>query len=315
MSEIKISVVMSVYNSEKYIREAVESILNQTFTDFEFIIVNDGSTDNSLKIIKSYKDERIVIISQNNAGLPKALNTGIDKSKSNIIARMDADDISLPERLERQYDFLVRNPGCIIVGSNAMLIDMNGNYIYTTSNKLSDKEIKKGLPDTSLLHPSVMFKKNIFYLAGKYCESMMKGQDYVLFNRMAKFGEFYNIKDPLIKYRVVPTANSVKKKLGKRYLMIQQSAIRNNSISESDQIFLKSILKNRTSEDRLAKYFIYLAKKYLWNNYQPRLARKNLLLSYKINFSFYVIVLFALTFFPKDFIKKLYTGLKNLQYS
>jgi len=302
---------MSVYNAEKYLHEAIESILNQTFTEFEFIIVNDGSTDTSLKIIESYKDERIVIINQKNTGLPKALNKGIDKSKSNFIARMDADDISLSERLERQYAFLMGNPGCVIVGSNAILIDMNGNYIYTTSNKTSDNEIKKGLPDTSLLHPSVMFKKNIFYSAGKYCESMLKGQDYVLFNRMAKFGEFYNIKEPLIKYRAVPTANSVKKKLGKRYSMIQQSAIRNNKISGSDEIFLKSILKNRNTNDRLAQYYIYLAKKYLWNNYKPELARKKLLLSFKINFSFWVIVLLILSFFPKKFVQKLYIGLKK----
>ena len=311
MSEVKISVVMSAYNAEKYLQEAIDSILNQTFTDFEFIIVNDGSTDTSLKIIESYKDERIVIFNQKNTGLPKALNIGIDKSKSNYIARMDADDISLPNRLESQYNFMIRNPDCVIVGSNAIVIDMNGEYVFTTTNKITDNEIKKNLPNLSFLHSSVMFKKNSFYAAGKYCESMLKGQDTVLFNRMANCGKFYNIKEPLIKYRVVPTANSVKRNLGKRFSMIQRSAIRHNKISMTDEKFLKSILKNSSTNDRYSKYHIYLAKKYLWNNYKPKLSRKNLLLSFKINFSFWGIGLYIFTFFPKEFVQKFYFELKR----
>ena len=101
-----ISVVMSVYNGEIYLYEAIESILNQTFTNFEFIIIDDGSTDNSAEIIKSYDDNRIVLIQQGNKGLAAALNEGIKIAKGKFIARMDADDISLPTRLETQIQFM-----------------------------------------------------------------------------------------------------------------------------------------------------------------------------------------------------------------
>ncbi len=311
MSEIKISVVMAVYNAEKYLREAIESILNQTFADFEFIIVNDGSKDKSLEIIKSFNDESIVLINQENKGLPIALNKGIDNSRSDIIARMDADDISLPDRFQIQYNFLNQNPDYIAVGSNAVIIDINGDYVFTSSKRITDEEIKKRLPESPFIHPTVMFKKKFFIHAGKYSEFMLKGQDTVLFNRMAKYGKFCNMNEPLIKYRVVPTANSVKKNLGNRYSMIQKSAIANNTISRADKIFLKSNIEKRNSNEREAKYHIYLAKKYLWNNYKPKLARNNLLLSLKFDYSFLVFFLYILTFLPKEFIQKVYVKVKG----
>ena len=106
-----VSILMPVYNSEKYLREAIKSILNQTFTNFELIIINDGSTDNSLKIIKSFKDNRIKIIkNKGNLGLIKTLNKGIDLAQGKYIARMDADDIAMPKRLEKQIAFFNENP-------------------------------------------------------------------------------------------------------------------------------------------------------------------------------------------------------------
>lgn len=311
MHEARLSVVMSVYNAENYLHEAIESILNQTFSDFEFIIVNDGSKDSSLEIIESYHDERIVLVNQKNAGLPKALNKGIDKSKTNYIARMDADDISLPKRLEDQYKFMRCNPECVILGSNAIIIDMNGEYVFTTNNKITDNEIKINLPKLSFLHSSVMFKKDGFYAAGKYCESMLKGQDTVLFNRMVNFGKFNNIKEPLIKYRIVPTANSVKKILGKKYSEIERTAIQKNKISMTDRKYLESILRNTEVSERYSEYYIYLAKKYLWTNYNPTLSRRNLLLSYKKKVCFWTVGLYILTFFPEKFVQGTYCQLKR----
>ena len=315
MAEIKISVVMSVFNADKYLRDAVESILGQTFTDYEFIIINDGSTDRSLEILESYKDDRIVLINQSNSGLPKALNIGIDRSKSDYIARMDADDISLPQRLEKQYSFMIANPDCILVGSNAIVIDMNGEYVFTTSNKITDHEIKKNLPKLSFLHSSVMFKKKSFYSAGKYCESMLKGQDTVLFNRMVHFGKFYNIKEPFIKYRVVPTANSVKEKLKKRFSDIQKTAIKNNILSQEDENYLKKILFNRSKTKNYGNYFFYMAKKYLWNNYKPKLARMNLILAFKNNLRFRAVILYIFTFLPENIITVLYLRFKSFSGS
>jgi glycosyltransferase involved in cell wall biosynthesis len=128
-----ISVVMPVYNAAQYLREAIDSILNQTFRDFEFIIINDGSTDRSLEIIQSYNDDRIRLINQKNTGLAKALNNGIAIAKSDFIARMDADDISIPERLTSQFSFLESNVDVVAVGSNAEVIDKEGNHVYCTA--------------------------------------------------------------------------------------------------------------------------------------------------------------------------------------
>jgi glycosyltransferase involved in cell wall biosynthesis len=298
---------MSVYNAEEYLRKAIESILNQTFSEFEFIIINDGSKDKSLEIIESYNDERIVLINQSNTGLAKALNIGIEKSKSNFIARMDADDISLPERLQKQYDFLHKNTEYVVVGSNAIVIDNDGNYVNTSTQKITDIEVKQILPNTPFYHPSVMFLKETFLKAGKYCESMVKAQDLVLFNRMAKYGKFYNLPEPLIKYRIVPTANSARSKIANsRFTEILQTAIEYNVISDADEQYLRSLIINRHSINRLSNYHLYLAKKYLWNNYQPKLARKNLIKSLKIKFNKFSIFLYFLSFLPESAIENLY---------
>ena len=304
-----VSVVMSVYNAEKYLNEAIESILKQTFEDFEFIIINDGSTDSSLKIIKSYKDDRIVVIDQENKGLARALNNGIKQSKSDYILRMDADDISLPERIKKQYSFLKKNPDYIAVGSNAIIIDAMGNYVHTSHQCTSDTKAKEKLPVTPFMHSSVMFKKKPFIMAGEYCEDMIKAQDTVLFNRMAKYGKFLNIDDVLIKYRIVPTANSIRSlKNRKKFKKIIEEAIETNKVSKENSIFLQSVLAKRYSVEKISTYHIHLAKKYLWNNYQPKLARKNLKSSFRIKPNIYSLILYIFSFVPNKTINVVYNN-------
>ena len=309
----QVSVVMSVYNSEKYLREAIDSILNQTFKNFEFIIINDGSTDRSLEIIQSYNDDRIRFINQENTGLAKALNNGIAIARSDYIARMDADDIAYPERIQKQYKFLLNNPEYIIVGSNANIIDMEGNFVHHSNLPIKNEEMKGKLPETRFIHPSVMFRKDSFYKAGKYPEYMLKAQDYVLFNRMAKYGKFANIREKLLQYRIVPTANSTRdSKISERFNKILSKAIENNKISDNDYDYLKTITSNRNSKERLANYHLHLAKKYLWNNYQPRTARKNLIEAIKIRaVCIFPYLLFAVSFLPGKCILHLYKALKQ----
>ena len=123
MESKKISVIMPVYNTkEEYLREAIESILNQTFSDFEFIIINDGSTNNVEDIILSYKDERIVYIKQENQGIVAALNNAWDKTCGEYIARMDSDDISMPDRFEKQIKFLEAKPEYSLVGGQVRVL-------------------------------------------------------------------------------------------------------------------------------------------------------------------------------------------------
>ena len=202
----KISVVMPVLNGEKYLREAVESILNQSFKDFEFIIINDGSTDKTEGIIKSYDDPRIVYIkNKENLGLSKSYNIGIRSSKGKFIARMDADDVSLPERFEKQFDFLISGKADI-VGSSVVLIDERGGRIKRQKRPVGHIEIKwHSLLSTPLIHPTVMGKAAVFK-ENLFDESYQNSEDYELWSRLLFTTpvRFANIPKPLLLYRVYP---------------------------------------------------------------------------------------------------------------
>jgi len=208
MKTPKISVIMSAYNAEKYIAEAIESILNQTFKDFEFIIINDSSTDNSLNIIKKYakKDRRIVLINNSkNLGLIKSLNKGLKIAKGKYIARMDDDDISLPKRFQIQYDFLENNLEIFLVGSSCFLIDEKGIKIGSQNCPIDFTEIKKKLTKKCcMIHPSIMFRndKQTFYR-----EKMWHVEDYDLYlNLLTRNKKIANIKDKIILYRITPNS-------------------------------------------------------------------------------------------------------------
>ncbi len=200
----KISVIMPVYNGEKFLKEAIESILNQTFTDFEFIIINDGSKDNSLNIIKEYaeKDNRIKIIDQKNVGIIKALNNAIKIAKGKYIARMDADDISLAERFEKQINILEKE-NAVLCGTFAIAINESGqeikkmNYIKKSwqENKLY---LIRGNP---FIHPSVMFEKEKIINAGMY-KNYKNIEDYELWTRIVPKYKSINLQEYLFKYRV-----------------------------------------------------------------------------------------------------------------
>ena len=200
VNELKISVMMSVYNGEKYLGQAIDSILNQTFADFEFIIVNDGSTDSSFKIIQSYHDRRIrVIDNTENIGLTKSLNNAIGEACGEYIARQDADDISLPNRFQEQLRYFEQHPGTALLGTSASFIDSEG--------KIVGKRIALANPSKSLVianqfnHGSTMFKTRIFRKLGGYNELFRYCQDYELWLRMAKHGEVRNLTQVLYQLR------------------------------------------------------------------------------------------------------------------
>src|SRR5215204_3364964 len=126
-----ISVIMSAYNAGRYIGEAIDSVLKQTFTDFELIIINDGSTDDTESVVRSFGDPRIVLVGQSNEGIAAALNTGLVRARADLVARFDADDVCYPHRLEQQYHFLRAHPEYAIVGTAADYVDKGGDYIFT----------------------------------------------------------------------------------------------------------------------------------------------------------------------------------------
>ena len=200
-----VSVVMSVYDGEKYLREAVDSILAQTFSDFEFIIIDDGSTDDTYHILEGYKDERIKLIKNSqNYGLAWSLNRGISLASGEYIARMDCDDISYPERFMAQVEFMDRHGDIDVVGSWIEYIDTDGRLTGKIWKCMGSVMGLRWLTffNTPMPHPAVMARRRFFDLAGQYNAAFKVGQDYELWVRSNTVFRFSNIQRVLLKYRV-----------------------------------------------------------------------------------------------------------------
>ena len=211
----KISVVMPVYNAEAYIIDAIESILNQTFNEFEFIIIDDCSKDGCWEIIQKYarQDERIVAIrNDKNLKISKTLNKGIAIAKGKYIARMDADDCSYTDRLEKQYMFMEENPDIGICGGTMEVCDEHMNVIGTRKYKLTDKEIRKKIFYYSpFCHASTIYKTKYIQSIKGYNEYLYDAEDYDMYFRIGLLGKFANITDIIYRMRTNPNGVSILK--------------------------------------------------------------------------------------------------------
>lgn len=201
-----VSVVMPAYNAEQYIAEAIESILNQTFTDFEFIIINDGSTDNTVDIIKNYSDPRIVFLeNEQNSGICVTLNKGLDAARGKYIARMDSDDISVPERLEEQVKFMDQHQDIAASGTDIYIFG-KGIADYKFDMVHDAKQCKAGLFFNSCFaHPSVIIRASM--LNGnklRYDDDFRGLEDYELWWQISKYGKVANLDKMLLLYRKHP---------------------------------------------------------------------------------------------------------------
>lgn len=224
----KISVIMSVFNAEKYLSAAVESILNQTYSDFEFIIIEDASTDRSLEILEAYanKDSRIFLIKNKinkaSEGFIKNLNLGLKHAKGAYIARMDADDISDLTRFQKQIQFLEENKEVFIVGSAVQFIGETGENIKLLSAHKRNEDIQKNMcKNISMYHPVVFWRNNgkIFYR-----EKMLACEDYDLYFRMMTDGyKFANINETLLQYRILTDSISRKNSKLIRWIFVEKT--------------------------------------------------------------------------------------------
>jgi len=200
----RISVIMPVYNREHYVAEAIESIIYQTFKDFEFIIIDDGSTDCSLEIIEGYseKDLRIKVIrNQHNIGIPRTRNKGIDLAQGEYVAFMDSDDISLPERFAKQIDFMEKNPEIFVLGTQCEFIDSKGNYIRTKNLPLLPIEVRWFLYGKSIINSSVMARSELFKLLGYKHKNIKSASDYEIWTRISEKFLIANLPDVLLRFR------------------------------------------------------------------------------------------------------------------
>ena len=203
----EVTVLMSVHNVEKYLRESIESILHQTFTDFEFLIINDRSTDASRDIILSYDDPRIRLIdNKKNVGQATSLNIGLQEAEGKFIARIDQDDISMPDRLRKQVHFMVNNSEVGVLGTKAQFLNEAGEgfslrydeKLYETDDMMKAQLLFK----SCFLHPSTMIRTDILREYNlSYQEEYKLSEDYLLWFKLSSFCRFANLPQSLIKYR------------------------------------------------------------------------------------------------------------------
>jgi hypothetical protein len=206
MTTPTVSVVMSVFNGERYLAEAVESILGQNFHDFEFIVINDGSTDRTSVILESYLkiDPRLRVHHQEHKGLVESLNWGCALARGKYVARTDADDIAIEDRLMRQVDFMEKHPDIGVLGGAVQVIDSTGKALETSVNPAEDKDIKLALlrGHCPFWHPSVLMRTDVFVSTGGYRKIVSGAEDHDLWLRIADHYRLANLETVVLKYRL-----------------------------------------------------------------------------------------------------------------
>ncbi len=220
-----VSVIMPVFNAEKYLKRSIESILCQDFIDFEFIIINDGSLDHSEEIIKSYLDPRIVYLKNEiNQGIVYSLNKGLKAAKSKYIARMDADDISLPHRLQKQVDFLEQHPEIGVLGTAYLPVDENQvpvkQPVVMPEYPMTAKWFL--LIGSAVAHPTTMYRNELINRVGGYSDQFPHAEDYELWTRVCQISKIGSLKDICLLYRDTDS-NSISKKY-----IVEQTITTNN---------------------------------------------------------------------------------------
>jgi glycosyltransferase involved in cell wall biosynthesis len=312
----KVTVLMPAYNAGKYIGEAIASVLTQSFTDFELLIVNDGSTDDTLNVIHSFNDERIVVLNQENKGVAAALNNGLRHARAHYIARFDADDVCYPYRLQVQYDFITSHPYYTIIGSGVDYTDVNGDLIFTWQpDALSHTEIRQlSYKICPFIHSSVFYKRSAVSEAGGYNELAYTFEDHFLWAGMLKHEKAFNLNQPLIKVRLNAESITIDEKwrTGK-FRQIKYSTLRKLSITEAEGRQLSEIgIKQLSPRIKKGAYYALIGKKYLWNNYQPEKARKNLVKTLAISpLHIKNYFLLAMSFLPERALMRLYQVAKG----
>jgi glycosyltransferase EpsE len=267
----KISVIMTTYNDQNYVEQSIDSVLNQTFSDFELIVCDDCSTDDTPNIIKrkAGQDRRIRYIENEiNLGFCKCLNLCANLATSPFLARMDSDDISLPDRLEIEYNFLSNNPNLAACGSSAFLFDEKGIWGLAIGEK--QPKIKDALRGTPMIHPSVLMRKDALASVGYY--TIFKGkircsEDYDLWLKMLSCGmTIENLPDVLLMYR--EGKESYKKRKIKYQLFYVNLQKKWYKKTGHFCFFSFSVIKNLLIGFLPRKLYQFLHRKTLINNYR-----------------------------------------------
>ncbi len=251
----RVSVIMPVYNGEQFLREAVDSILGQTFTDFEFIIIDDGSTDGTRAILESYSDPRIVLVHQENQGLVRSLNRGLRMARGEYIARQDADDVSLPERLEKQVAYLDTHPMTGVLGTGIMVTNSSGVPVMTFINPGDNSSLQSLLFTTCCFaHGEVMLRQAVVESVGYYDESYAINEDYEYWLRAAERWELAIVSEIL--YRKRQSDIGMLSRVGPISTQRYGALALGNALKRRTS---SSVLRNRYSSRDLATGYVALA--------------------------------------------------------
>lgn len=273
----KVTVLMPAYNAGKYISDAIRSVLDQSFTDFELLIVDDGSSDDSVSVIRSFNDPRIHLLIQRNSGISVALNTGLAESKGVYIARFDADDICLPQRLDRQVLFLDGHPAHLVIGSDAEYIAENGEHLFDFQCAgHSYRDILGNLYKVCpFIHSAVMYRKDAILRAGGYSLHAHNFEDYLLWVQVLRLGKGCNLHEALIKVRINPASVTIDEKWrGVRFRRLKQEIIQKGFVTKEEGEELGLIIKSQERRNiKQGAYHALCGKKFLADNYRPAKAR------------------------------------------
>lgn len=308
---------MPAYNAGNYIHEAIESVLAQSFTDFELLIINDGSTDQTMEMINSFDDERIVVISQDNLGVAAALNTGLEHARADYIARFDADDVCYPNRLQVQYDFMQRHPEYQVVGSAADYIDVDGYHLFTQEPAAFSNSQLQHLKYSvcPFIHSTVLYKKDVVLNNGGYNELAYTFEDHFLWLQILKEQKACNLPEALIKVRLNPESVTIDEKWRPRkFLHIKYTALKKRNITQRDSDRLHEIGREQYSHRiKYGAYYALCGKKFLLNNYQPKKARTHMAKAISIHpLRLDNYLLYTLSYLPERLITWLHTSVNQL---
>ncbi len=307
-----ITVLMPAYNAAAFIAQAVDSVLAQSFSNFELLVVDDGSMDDTVSIVQSYSDERVRLLQLPHRGIAAALNKGLEAARGRYIARFDADDICYPERLQVQYQYLSAHPDHIICGCAADYVTEEGDFVFTYQPPgFSYEELLASYKTKCpFIHSGVMYVKEAIVQAGGYNEHAHTFEDHLLWSQLLKKTKGCNLRKVLLRVRLNAQSVTIDERWRpQQFNEIKSRAIAGSTISTEDGEALLEILRQQdNSVTKYAAYHSLLGKKYLWDNFQPGSARAHIKRAIQIrpsgikNYAFYL-----LSFLPGKLVKKIYS--------
>lgn len=299
---------MPACNAGKYIAEAILSVLGQSFKDYELLIVDDGSTDDTLAVIRQFRDPRIRVLCKKKEGISAALNAGLNKARGVYIARFDADDICMAIRLERQVLFLDGHPAYVVVGSDAEYISENGEHLFNFCCKgHTHREIIGNLyRHCPVIHSAAMYRKEAILRVGGYSHHAHNFEDHLLWVQVLKTGKCCNLPEPLIKVRINPHSVTIDERWrGRRFRQLKQGVLERGTITkeEGDEL-LNIIMRQDNKKIKEGAYHALCGKKLLAENYRPARARWHVTRSIYANpFRLDNYVLLSVSFLPAAWIR------------